>query len=276
MFADLDESIRQLLIQRGNLNAGEVDISFDLPSREWAAGISRPTIDLYLFDIRENTELKNPAPWMVQRGPNNTAIKSRPDIRVDVNYNITAVASAIEDEHRLLNRVLLILSQHPVLPEELLQGLVSGQEVFTYVANPSGIMQSPADYWGALDNDIKPSIAYRATVRLDLAQEISVGLALTSQLKVGYKVNGNGLGSMEELPFHIGGRVYQGGDPESGVRAARVTLVERALDAITGADGRYSFSGVPAGQYSLVISPPGIDELTRVIQVPSENYDIGI
>ena len=276
MFADLDESIKQLLIQRGNLNSGEVDISFEMPTREWAAGISRPTINLYLFDIRENVELKNPTPWTVQRGPNNTAIKSRPDIRVDVNYSITAVASAIEDEHRLLNRVLLALSQHPVLPEELLQGLVSGQEIFTYVANPSGIMQSPADYWGALDNDIKPSIAYRATVRLDLAQEISVGLALTSQIRVGYKVNGNAPVNVEELPFHIGGTIYEGGDPETGVPAAMVTLVERALDAITGADGRYSFSGVPAGQYNLVISPPGIDELTRVIQVPSQNYDIGI
>lgn len=276
MFADLDESIRQLLIQRGHLNSGEVDISFEMPNREWAAGISRPTINLYLFDLRENTELKNPVAFMVKRGPNNTAIKTRPDIRVDVNYNITAFATAIEDEHRLLNRVLLTLSQHPILPEELLQGLVAGQEVITYVANPIGIMQSPSDYWGALDNDIKPSIDYRATVRLDLAQEISVGLALTSQFKVGYKANGKGLRNVEELPFHIGGKVYEGGNPEIGVPAAKVTLLERALDAITGADGRYSFSGLPAGQYSLLISLPGVDELTRIIQVPSDNYDVGI
>ena len=276
MFADMDESIRQLLIQRGNLNAGEVDISFDLPTREWAAGISKPTINLYLFDIRENIELKNPAPWMVRSGPNNTAIKSRPDLRVDVNYNVTALANTIDDEHRLLSRVLLTLCQHPVFPEELLQGEVAGQEIRTFTAQPSGIIQSPSDYWGGMDNDIKPSIDYRATLKLDLSQEITVGLALTSQIRVGYKVNGQGLAHGEELPFHIGGKVHQAGDFEHGVPMANVTLLERGLDAVTGADGRFSFAGVPAGEYTLVISAPDMVEQTRTIQVPNENYDVSI
>ncbi|MBI2930806.1 MAG: DUF4255 domain-containing protein [Planctomycetes bacterium] len=60
-------------------------------------------------------ELKNPVAWNVRPGPNNTAIKSRPDVRVDLTYRITAFASAVEDEHRLLARVLLTLFQHPLL-----------------------------------------------------------------------------------------------------------------------------------------------------------------
>ena len=276
MFADLDESIRQLLIQRGNLNSGEVDVSFDMPTREWAAGISKPTINLYLFDLRENTELKNPAPWTVQRGPNNTAIKSRPHVRVDVNYLITAFANSVEDEHRLLNRAMVTLFQHPVLPENLLQGQVSGQEIPTVTGQASTILQSPADYWGALDNDIKPSIDYRVTVCLDLNQELSVGLALTSQVKVGHKINGRVMTNVDELPFHIGGKLYREEDPEGGIPAATVTLLERALDAVTGGDGRFSFGGVPAGHYTLVISAPGTDEQTRTLQVPSTNYDVGI
>lgn len=48
MFADLDETIRQLLIQRGHLDSGEVDIAFDTPTRDWAAGIVKPTVNLYL------------------------------------------------------------------------------------------------------------------------------------------------------------------------------------------------------------------------------------
>ena len=49
MFADLDESLRQLLVQRGNLDHGEVDIAFDMPTRDWASGISKPTVNLDLF-----------------------------------------------------------------------------------------------------------------------------------------------------------------------------------------------------------------------------------
>ena len=38
MISDVDESLRRLLTERGNLNSGEVDISFDQPTREWAGG----------------------------------------------------------------------------------------------------------------------------------------------------------------------------------------------------------------------------------------------
>ena len=276
MFADLDESIRQLLIQRGNLDSGEVDIAFDMPTREWAAGISKPTVNLYLYDVRENIELKNPAAWTVRRGPDNTAIKSRPDVRVDLAYSVTAFANAVEDEHRLLSRTLLTLLQHPILPQEFLQGLVVGQEIPASTAQSDGIIQSPADYWGALDNDIRPSIDYRLTLRIDLSQEISVGLALTSRMAVA-RINGhNGAADQEELPLKIGGRIYRSDDPEAGIEGATVTLVERALDTVTDELGRFAFSGVPAGTYSMVISVPGIGEQTREIQVPSANYDVGI
>jgi hypothetical protein len=276
MFADLDETIKQLLIQRGGLDSGEIDISFDMPTREWAAGISKPTVNLYLFDIRENLELKNHVPWTVRRGPNNTAIKNRTDVRVDIRYVVTTFANSMEDEHRLLHRVLITLLQYPALPEEILEGQVAGQEVNTFTSKPSSVIQSPADYWGALDNDIKPSIEYQTTLRLDLDQEMSVGLALTSQFKVGRKISKNGFENVDELPYHIGGKIHEAADTEVGIPAAKVTLLERALDSITGGDGRYSFAGVPAGEYTLVISAPGLDDQIRTLLVPNNNYDVGI
>lgn len=276
MIADLDESIRQLLIQRGNLNSGDVDIAFDLPSREWAAGVSKPTVNLYLYDIRECHDLKNTSPWVTRQGPNNTAIKSRPDVRLDLTYCVTAFANAVEDEHRLLTRVLVTLLQNSHLPPEVLQGAVAGQEIRTFTVQPDGVMQSPADFWGALDNDMKPSIDYRVTVRLDLSQEIPVGLALTSQFKLGLKVGESEAVRIEELPMHVGGTIHQDGDLEQGIPGAIVTLLERALDATTDESGRYTFSGVPAGSYTLVVTVPGADEQRREIQVPSGSYDVSI
>ncbi len=276
MIADLDESIRQLLIQRGNLNSGEVDIAFDLPSREWAAGVSKPTVNLYLYDIRESHDLKNPVPWVNRPGPNNTTIKSRPDVRISLTYCVTAFANAVEDEHRLLTRALITLFQNPNLPPEVLQGAVAGQEIRTFAAQPDGVMSSPADFWGALDNDMKPSIDYRVTLTLDLNQEIPVGLALTSQFKLGLKVGEEEAIRVEELPMQIGGTVHQGDDLDQGIPGAGVTLLERGLDATTDERGRFTFSGVPEGSYTLVISAPGADEQRREIQVPSGSYDVSI
>ena len=81
MFADLDESIRLLLVEQGNLNSGEIDISFDMPTREWAGSISKPTVNLYLYDVRENSQKRNPTPWTIRKGA--TAVKAAGTIHTD-------------------------------------------------------------------------------------------------------------------------------------------------------------------------------------------------
>lgn len=277
MFADLDESIRTLLVERGNLNSGEIDIAFELPSRDWAASISKPTINLYMYDLRENMQLRNPTAWNVRRGPDNTAIKSRPDIRLDLSYNITAFANSVGDEHRLLARLLVTLLQNPGLPDDVLQGLVVGQEIPTTVAQESQVFQTPADFWGSIDNDIRPSIDYRLTVNLDLTQEIEVGLVLTSQFNVA-QINGrNGMvRDIEKMALSFGGKIHRSGDTEAGIPGTKVTLLERALDSITDDDGRYQFGNVPPGHYTLVIVAPGMGEHREGIEVPSGSYDVGL
>ena len=42
MLIDLDESLRQLLIQKGRLDPAEVDINFDTPTRDWAVSVFVP------------------------------------------------------------------------------------------------------------------------------------------------------------------------------------------------------------------------------------------
>ena len=276
MFADLDESIRDLLVQRGNLNAGEVDIAFDMPTRDWAAGMARPTVNVYLYDLRQNFELRNPSAWQVRRGDNNTAVKSRPDVRIDVAYSITAFANAVEDEHRLLGRVLVTLLQHPIIPEDLLRGEVAGQEIRTAIGHPSKIFQSPADYWGSLDSDIRPSLDYRLTVRVDVSQEITVGLALTSIFKLGQIDETTGKAELFDLPLQFGGRIHERDNAEAGIEGVAVTLLERALDTVTDDEGRYTFHGVPPGEYTLIVTAPGMEERRESIEVPSNQYDVGL
>ena len=58
MFADLDETIRQLLIKGIPLDLSEVDVSFEAPDREWSGRLSRPTINCFLYDVRENLDLR--------------------------------------------------------------------------------------------------------------------------------------------------------------------------------------------------------------------------
>ncbi|MCB0014294.1 MAG: DUF4255 domain-containing protein, partial [Anaerolineales bacterium] len=59
MFDELEEALRQLLIQEIPITDGEIEIAFDQPKREWSARLSRPTINLFLYDVRENVMLRN-------------------------------------------------------------------------------------------------------------------------------------------------------------------------------------------------------------------------
>src|SRR6516225_9598359 len=108
MLADLDESLRRLLIRELEQHGfAGVSVVFDAPAREWAVALSGPTVNLFLYDLREAGELRE-AEWREHR-ENGSARMTRPPLRLQCSYAITAWARAIEDEHRLLSQVLAVL-----------------------------------------------------------------------------------------------------------------------------------------------------------------------
>ena len=53
MIQDIDESLRAL-VKREALEGNGVDVAFDAPTKEWVSRRNAPTVDLYLYDIRED------------------------------------------------------------------------------------------------------------------------------------------------------------------------------------------------------------------------------
>ncbi len=119
MITELDEIIKQLLIKNGKLDHGEVDIRFETPDREWSASLSKPTVNLYLYDIRENHELRG-TEWIIEKNGNNTATKRKNARRIDLSYLVTVWTNNVEDQHGLLWTVLSTLMRYPTIPQELL------------------------------------------------------------------------------------------------------------------------------------------------------------
>lgn len=59
MISDVDETLKQLLIKKVPLDPAEVEINFEASDREWAASVSKLTVNLYLCDMCENYGLHN-------------------------------------------------------------------------------------------------------------------------------------------------------------------------------------------------------------------------
>jgi len=57
------------------------------------------------------------------------------------------------------------------------------------------------------------------------------------------------------------------------VAGARVTIVEKGLDAETDDEGRFKFDRVPRGQYTLR-AVSGSKEAARSIELPGDDYDL--
>ena len=53
MIPEVDHALRTL-IEREAVDPAEVEVAFDAPTKEWASRRNAPTIDVYLYDIRED------------------------------------------------------------------------------------------------------------------------------------------------------------------------------------------------------------------------------
>ena len=63
MIADLDAGLRDLLLtQLRRHGFDDIDVAFDTPTTEWAGQLTRPTVNLFLCDLRKSTRPGQSAP----------------------------------------------------------------------------------------------------------------------------------------------------------------------------------------------------------------------
>src|SRR4051794_37790692 len=110
MFDDLDRALRTLLA-REVTDLAEDRVHFEAPGAEFQPTI--PAVDLFLYDIRENRELRD-NDWQLDR-QNGDVVKRRAPRRVDCSYLVTAWAGDPLSEHLLLGAVTDALLRHPVI-----------------------------------------------------------------------------------------------------------------------------------------------------------------
>jgi hypothetical protein len=77
-----------------------------------------------------------------------------------------------------------------------------------------------------------------------------------------------------ENTFTVGGTVHAGDDRTAGVSGVTIEVLGTTLRDTTGADGKFVFAGVPAGERTWRVTPPEGAPREQVMQVPSESYDI--
>ena len=185
MIHDLDSTLRALLLRDlPPVLAEQVAISFDTPDDQFPpTSVTLPAIDLFLYDVRENLELRS-NDWSMKRRGDGTARRQRPPVRVDCSYLVTAwpsesAPSPAQDEHRLLGEVMIVLLRYPKLPDDLLQGGLQNQELpLPAAALQPGRLQSLGEFWQALGGKPKSALNYTVTIAVQPFDVLEVPLVL--------------------------------------------------------------------------------------------------
>jgi hypothetical protein len=165
----LDQSLEAFLREVVPLPKRQIDLSFDAPDSDWGAKVTKPTVNLFLWDLRRNFEERQSGMQITEDG-NGRRIRAFPKPRVNCRYLVTAWTADVRDEHQLLGSVLAALIQHQEMPAEHLQGAFAPVRPLPTlsVAGPDGSDNS--DFWSALGGQLKPGLDLVVTATVDLVQ----------------------------------------------------------------------------------------------------------
>ena len=188
MLHELDQTLAALL-KRELPGRDQITVSFAAPDDQFS--VKPPAVDLFLYDVRENLELRS-NDEVVERQTDWTSVRYRPPVRVDASYLITAwpgggsgQSDASEDEHMLLSAVMRVLLRFPKLPRELLNGSLARQDWPLPVSTlQPGRLQSLGEFWQALGGKPKAALNYTVTLPVDVSEPETQPLVIEKEIRM--------------------------------------------------------------------------------------------
>jgi hypothetical protein len=268
--ADLDEALRALLRRELDRHGFDgVEIAFDAPSREWSGKLTSPTIDLFLYDLREANEHADLASseW---RG-NGQAVVTPPPLRLKLTFAVTAWTKAVEDEHRLLSQVLAILFSYHRLPEDIIATAHNGGATLRAAEAQVGRpREGKADFWTSVGGQYKASIDYAVDITIASGASLVRGPEVRLQT-IRTRVSDGPARAMVEL-HRLGGTVRDG----DGIPAANawVVLPEAGLWTSTDDAGRFRLDRIRPGPHRVIARTGDGEEAQATVAVPGASVDL--
>ena len=173
---EVDSALRALIDREAGIR--DVEVVFDAPTRDWASRRTTPTVDVYLYDIREDLRRRERG-VLNEYNEDETRIIGRhlPPRHFKLSYLVTAWTQRPEDEHRLLSALLGAFIRYDAMPADLLSGPLAeiGLPVPLTVGLPPPEDRGFADVWSALGGELKPSIDVVVSAPINTGQQFEVG-----------------------------------------------------------------------------------------------------
>src|ERR1700716_3957705 len=192
------------------------------PTRNGPRGATPPTVDLYLYDIREDLEQRE-VMWEDVRGDSRDSrlITERrpPPRRFKLSYLVTAWTQRPEDEHRLLSSLLACFLRNPTIPADALSGgLAQARHPITLnIALPPPQDRSISDVWSALGGELKASLDLVVNAPFEVKTAIAAGPPVLEEPRFTF-AGPDGESEDGATPAARGGRARRAASANEGAR----------------------------------------------------------
>ncbi|MGH8979526.1 MAG: Pvc16 family protein [Acidimicrobiales bacterium] len=184
MIHHVDKAFETFLRQQVPLPEASVDVSFRAPEGSWTASVSRPTVDVFLWDVARSSRATSMG--LDQRVADNGRRQQRPLLsQVALRYFVTVWAREQRDEHELLGAILRCVLGNDVLPSTLLPPAVAESSCRLILAGDQHRL--PPQLWSG------------AAVKPGLYVEVELGLDAVGWLDRGAPIEQMHLGVVDAL-----------------------------------------------------------------------------
>jgi len=184
VISQIDEALRTLVRTEALDGASDVEVVLDAPTKDWAARRNAPTVNLYLYDIREDLRRREVGS-RDRFGPDGAVVGRIPAPRYfKLSYLVTAWTQRPEDEHRLLASLLNCLLRYDALPPHVVPSALTDNGLVAplTIGLPPPEDRAFADVWTALGGELKPSIDLVVIVPMAAGLEAEAGPPVSESL----------------------------------------------------------------------------------------------
>lgn len=161
----VDEGVAAYLRAEMGPSASGVDLVFAAPARDWSSGLTRPTINCYLWSITPAAHGNVGGFEEVVEADRTFRRAALP--RIDLRYLVTAWADDPRDEHQLLGSLVQLLARPRQLAPEHLPAPLAAITPLPSVQLAGQAYDDRADFWTALDGRYRPGLDVLVTAAVD-------------------------------------------------------------------------------------------------------------
>jgi hypothetical protein len=239
----VDASLEALFRATVPLSASDVDVAFDPPSREWSAKLNRPTVNLFLWDIKRSADARTGMETVMR---NDQPVRRLALPRVELRYLVTAWTTEHRDERALLSALMRVALSYQEIPADFRAPGLDEISPPRMLMARGGEMHMHTDIFQTLEGQLKPAFDLIIISEVDIGAGVPVGPPVT---EIGVTVS-----DVDNPRRRAGLRRVAGEVRVDGAVGARVTGPNGA--ATVNSTGRFLIAAAAGDEITVHLDPP--------------------